>query len=180
MSATVESLRIPNRKPGPKPGHPHSGQFKKGVDLRRATPIKRNLMEQCAEAAQESAPKAIQFLSDVMEGEDQPVKVRLIAAKEILDRSIGQSVAMTVHREMSEQQNGDIQRLSNSPPVDLTDKQLLEVIQGQLAGPQVTTIEAEPTDVEFTESVVEQKPERRTNRPSNRKRRVRRVAPSGR
>lgn len=132
MSAIVESLKIPARKPGPKPGQPHSGQFKKGVDLRRAPPIKRNLMELCAEAAQESAPKAIQFLTDVMEGEGQPVKVRLIAAKEILDRSIGQSVAMTVHRDMTARNSGDIQRLNSSAPVDLTDKELLLIIQGQL------------------------------------------------
>jgi hypothetical protein len=181
MSANIESIEgLTKRKPGPVPGSRHSGMFQPGIDMRRNPPIKRNLMEQCAAAAQESAPKAIQFLTDVMEGEDQPVKVRLVAAKEILDRSIGQSVAMTVHREMTAGNSGDIQRLSNSAPEDLTDKQLLEVIRQQCQAPQVKAIEEEPVDAEFTESVVEEKTSGRTERPSNRKRRVRRVEPSSR
>ena len=189
MSANIESIEgLTKRKPGPVPGSRHSGMFQPGIDMRRNPPIKRNLMEQCAAAAQESAPKAIQFLTDVMEGEDQPVKVRLVAAKEILDRSIGQSVAMTVHREMTAGNSGDFQRLSSSSPVDLTDKELLLIIQGQLHREDQGQLEApcssqtEPVEAVFTEALSTNTREtsRRINRPSNRKRRVRRANTSGR
>lgn len=130
MSATIESLRTPAKR-GPK--KPHSGQFAKGFDARRASPIKRNLMEAVAEAAQESAPRAIKFLEEVMDDPKEAVKVRLIAAKEILDRSIGQSVSMSVHKDLSNPEDTRISQLSSSPPADLSDAQLLLVIQDEVS-----------------------------------------------
>lgn len=176
MSAVIE--QIAPQKRGCRKGQVHSGSFKPGFDPRRAPPLKRDLLQSVADVAQESAPKAIKFLQEVMEDTDQLVKVRLIAAKEILDRSIGQSVSMNVFKQIGGNDglnggggngglNGDLERLSSSPPADLTDKQLLNVIQGRLHNSATEDI----SDAVYTElpgEVVEQDRPRRRHRPKRR------------
>lgn len=81
------------RKPGPKPGQRHSGQWKPGQSGNPSgRPKKSPEMKDLERRCRESAEDALRFLLDTIEDDDAPRNVRLQAAREVLDRGFGKPV----------------------------------------------------------------------------------------
>lgn len=116
----------PRKKPGPKPGQPHSGQFVPG-DPRCGRKRKTKEMKELEALCRESSEAALAVLTDVMNDPDQPAAARLAAAREILDRGHGKPIDRQAVMQMTGGTGGE------SPEV-LTEAQLLRIASGALTG----------------------------------------------
>lgn len=111
------------RKPGPKPGQRHSGQFRKGHDPRRwlLGPRRGQNVKDLERLCRESAEDALRLLLDTVNDEDAPRRDRLAAAREILDRGYGKPV----DRQAILNLNG-----GGDSPAELTREQLERIAAG--------------------------------------------------
>ena len=76
-------------KAGLKPGQRHSGQFKKGHDPRRQTPVTFRNGQAFREVCREKSPEAVEFLYSVMRDEEETTKNRVSVARYIIEQGYG-------------------------------------------------------------------------------------------
>ena len=80
-------------KPGPKPGERHSGQWKPGQSGNPSgRPKKSSEMKDLERLCRESADEALALLVDTIRNPDADHRLRLQAAREVLDRGFGKPV----------------------------------------------------------------------------------------
>ena len=123
------AVRVPTgNRSGPKPGNPHSGQFKQGYDSRRNLNGWANMHRQRSieDKFQVHADKAVERLTKILNDDKAPIASQLAAAREILDRGYGKSVDRLAVANL----NGN--ELSKDPR-KMTTKELLAVIQKEEA-----------------------------------------------
>ncbi len=79
-----------SRRRGPKPGNPHSGQFRVGHDERRnrISPKKKEFQELCKEQGEKAVETLVEALSDNKAG----WKDRLLAAEMLISHGYGKAV----------------------------------------------------------------------------------------
>ena len=89
----LRGLANHRRKPGPKPGQRHPGQWKPGQSGNPSgRPKKSPEMKDLERRCRESAEDALRLLLELVNDEDAPRRDRLYAAREILDRGFGKPV----------------------------------------------------------------------------------------
>ena len=110
-----EITPIDRSKRGPRPGVPHSGQFKKGHDSRRYVPgVTPNTLRTLVRPHLEKIVEKLLANLD-----DKDPRVANTAAKELLDRGFGKAITPIATKSMDP-----------STPSQLTTEDLLRIAQG--------------------------------------------------
>lgn len=102
----------------------NNGAFKAGFDNRRYTQNSdiMSYHQELAELFRNRSTDAVEYIYQVMMDEGIPVKLRLHAAKDILDRGIGKPVDVVVLSAL--EKNRDV----SPSPSNLSNNELLEII----------------------------------------------------
>ena len=122
-----------SRKPGPKPGQRHAGQWKPGESGNPSgRPRKGPAMKALEERCRESADEALAFLLDTIQDRDAPHNVRLAAAREILDRGYGKPVDRSAVLNLN---------TGNGQPFTLSNDELERIAAGAYDAPSGQVLE---------------------------------------
>lgn len=123
-----------SRKPGPRKGQRHKGQFKKGHDPRRfsVSADRAKRMRPIEQACKESTEDALTVLRDLLTSECE--KTRLAAAREILDRGHGRPVDRQAVLQISGQSG-------SGNPEDMKTADLLRIIADESSPDQGQVLE---------------------------------------
>jgi hypothetical protein len=121
----------------------YGGPFKKGYDPRRNVPDApiRKFKAELSTLCGEQTTNAVTFLIDTMNDESAPLKLRMVACSEILDRGHGKPVSRDVLLTIDASAKAEA-------PVDVfeaTEAQLNQLVSDALSAPKPieTVIEAE-------------------------------------
>ena len=91
----------------------------------------------------EHSLEAVDLMIETMRNEKAPLKLRLVASKEILDRGIGKPIDTQVQLQIGAQDNGkDVKQMTDAE---------LEAIARSLSSPPPHTAEKEISDAEVVE-----------------------------
>lgn len=134
----------PKKKPGPK--HPHKGQFKKGYDPRRQTPITFRNGQVFRELCREKSPEMLELIIGFARDEEETTQNRYNAAKYIIEQGYGKpTTPVAVAAE-----DGDIKKYSAQQIDNAIARALgMDTIEGEVVpedaqdGPGATTIDHE-------------------------------------
>jgi hypothetical protein len=119
--------------------------FKAGHDSNRYTQNNGVMQfhKRMSELVREQCLDAVKLLTDTVENEKAPLKLRIVAAKEILDRGLGRPIDTTVHLAMgAEDAMTDVS--------DLTDTQLEALARTLIPTPK--SDDKDVIEAEFTET----------------------------
>lgn len=139
MHATTQLMDDTPKRRGPKPGQPHSGQFRSGDDPRRPQGLVLDDGATFAKKARELGPAILDFWDQLWRDEKTPLPIRMRASENIVDRGHGKA-----------QGTLDVNVTLNRPLESLTMEQLEAIAAGE---PPRLPI-SEPGDVieaEFTD-----------------------------
>jgi hypothetical protein len=99
----------------------NNGAFKSGYDSRRYT-TNNDVMtyhQKIGEMLKEHSYDAVNYMVEVMNDKKSSTKLRLVAAKEILDRGIGKPVDRVVLASIDSTQNQEVIHLSDNELIEL-------------------------------------------------------------
>lgn len=104
----------------------NNGSFKSGYDSRRFTPdnMLMSYHQKLGELLREHSYEAVDLIVGVMKDNHAPVKLRLIAAKEVLDRGFGKPVDRLVMATLDKHQTQevDVRELSTAELYAIIDE----------------------------------------------------------
>ena len=125
-----------NINPGPRPGNPHSGQFKAGHDPRRTGSPSIILKDgrTLAQVFRSNAPDAIDVILEVMRDTSRSAKDRMKAAEYVLERGFGKIpqpiAAKVIHEQgMDGRSLDDLQKLTTAQLMAIAS-QVSDTIEG--------------------------------------------------
>jgi Family of unknown function (DUF5681) len=156
METTQPALRLGDMKPPKGKGRVWGKPFKKGVSGNPGG--KPKAKESLAEIAREATPKAMRTLIAIMENEKASFAVRAYCADKVIDRAYGKPP----------QQNNVMIGTAQRSIRDLSDAELLEIIEQGRATPALSPPRAEdqpPIDVEPAVEIDAHAPRPRCRRP---------------